>query len=667
MNTSTSLQDQSRRSQGSSALTTSSRSHSGSTRNRPDSPGSGSRPERPNRSRTSTSTDPRAGRASSDSFVGGRGPARVSQLDRDQLASHPVAVRRVVRLFSGHTWEIVAVVVLITISSLVTMAQPFLVRSVIDDALPNANVRLLVWLTAAMVAVAAVSSLVGVVQTWLATRMGQAVMHDLRTSVFAHLQKQSLQFFTRTRGGEIQSRLTHDISGMQSVITSTATSVASQVTTVIATVVAMLALSPRLTALSLVILPPAVWLSRRVALLRRDITAAKQAELSNLHTQVEESLSVSGVRLAKTLGTAQWNTDRFEESSLHLIDLEVQSQLAGKWRMATMSIVFAAIPAAIYLVAGLPATSGGMTVGTLVAFTALQTTLFRPLMGLLDVGVQWVTAMALFSRIFEYLDLQPDIKEPVSPISLVKDDVEGDVRFNDVTFGYEAGDPVVRNVSIHIPSGTTTAIVGPTGSGKSTLAALLTRLYDPTSGAISIDGVDVRDMTSRNLAELVGVVSQETYLIHASIRENLLLGSREASEDQMWDALETAQIGQMISELPDGLDTVVGARGYRFSGGEQQRLSIARTLLRNPRILILDEATSALDNATEAQVQAALEALAVGRTTVTIAHRLSTVESADQVVVLKDGHIVERGSAHELRQQHGLFASLSGSASGPSS
>ncbi len=589
----------------------------------------------------------------------GRGPGRVDPNDRSQLAAHPVSLRRVARLFSTHKWTISLVVLLISISSLFAMVQPFLVRSVIDDALPHGDVRLLAWLAGAMVAVAAVGAVISVVQTWLATRMGQEVMHELRTSVFSHLQRQSLSFFTRTRGGEIQSRLTHDISGMQGVVTSTATSVASQLTTVVATLVAMLALSPRLTALSLVVLPPAIWLSRRVALLRRDLTAERQRELAELHTQVEESLSISGVRLSKSLGTGPRNIERFEASSQRLIGLEIRSQLAGQWRMATMSIVFAAIPAAIYVAAGLPVTAGTMTIGTLVAFTALQSTIFRPLMGLLNVGVQWVTAMALFSRIFEYLDLQPEIREPENPVRVEPAAIRGDVRFEAVSFGYDDGTEVVSGIDIEIPAGTTTALVGPTGSGKTTLGALLTRLYDPTRGRVTIDGTDLRDMRLEDLAAVVGVVSQETYLVHASIRNNLLLGKQDATEMEIWQALEAAQISELVRALPDGLDTVVGARGHRFSGGEQQRLAIARTILRSPRILILDEATSALDNTTEAQVQAALDRLASGRTTLTIAHRLSTVESADQIIVLERGRIVERGKADELRDQEGLFSQLS--------
>ncbi|GAA3704205.1 ABC transporter ATP-binding protein [Zhihengliuella alba] len=597
---------------------------------------------------------------------GGRGgPARVSGADREQLERRPAELRRIAALFAPHRGTIAVVVLLITVSSVVGLAQPFLIRAVIDEALPRQDLALLLRLTGAMVAVAAATAAVGVVQTWLATRMGQQVMHALRTRLFTHLQAQSLGFFTRTRGGEVQSRLTHDISGMQGVVTSTATSVASHLTTTVATAAAMVALSPRLSLISLAVLPPAVLLSRRVALLRRDITAARQRELARLHTQVEEGLSVSGVRLAKTLGTAERAARAFTESSERLIGLEIRSQLAGQWRMATMGLVFAAIPAAIYLAAGLSGagTAGaGLSIGTLVAFTALQAAIFRPVMGLLNVGVQWVTALALFSRIFEYLDLVPSVAPPASPVRVDPARVRGEVRFEGVDFRYD-GEAVLSGVDLTVPAGSTTAIVGATGSGKSTLGALVPRLHDPSRGRVTIDGVDVREMDPADLAAIVGVVSQESYLLHSSIRENLGLAAPDADEDRLWEALEAARLADTVRRLPDRLDTLVGARGHRFSGGEQQRLGIARTLLKNPRVLVLDEATSALDTATEAEVQAALDRLAAGRTTLTIAHRLSTVVAADQVAVLDAGRIVERGAPGELLAAGGAFARLA--AAGP--
>lgn len=593
---------------------------------------------------------------------GGRTPEKIDPRDRAQLDESPVSLRRVAALFGPHRRTVAVVTATIVVISIISMASPFLLRAVIDDALPHQNVSLLLWAVGGMLAVTVVTQLLGVWQTWLTTAVGQRVMHGLRTDVFRHLQRQSIAFFTRTRSGEVQSRLTHDISGMQSVITSTATSIASNVTTAVATAIAMIALSPRLSLLSLFVIPPAIWTTRKVALLRRDITSARQRRLADLHSQVEEGLTVSGATLIKTLGASGATADRFTTTSNDLIDLELRSQLAGRWRMATMQIIFAAIPALIYLAAGFPATSGGMTIGTLIAFTTLQAGIFRPLMGLLNVGAQWVTSMALFSRIFGYLDLPVDVAPPANPVAVEHDRVRGEVRFENVTFTHDptAARPVnaVEAVTLDVPAGTTLALVGETGSGKSTLAGLLSRLHDPSTGRVTIDGIDLRDLAPEDLARIVGVVSQDTYLVHASIRDNLLLAAPDADERQLWQALEAAQVSALVASLPDRLDTVVGARGHRFSGGEKQRLAIARTLLRNPRVLVLDEATSALDNETERELQTAIDRLMAGRTTVTIAHRLSTIRDAEQIVVLDHGRVAEQGAHDELTRLGGRYARL---------
>jgi ATP-binding cassette, subfamily B, bacterial len=592
---------------------------------------------------------------------GGRSGRTPDPADRAQLERSPVRWSRVAALFRPYRWQLSVVVALIVASSAVALATPFLVRLVIDDALPRQDIGLLAWAVGGMLAVTVVTAVLGVVQTWLSTTVGQRVMHGLRTAVFVHLQRQSLGFFTRTRGGEVQSRLTNDIGGMQSVVTSTATSAAANATTVVGTVVAMAALSWRLSLLSLVVLPPAIWLTRRVARMRRAITAQRQRQLADLHSQVDEGLSISGVLLGKTLGAGPAQSRRFTTTSEDLVALEVRSQLAGRWRMATMSIIFAGIPALIYLAAGLPATSGGMTIGTLVAFTALQGTLFRPLMGLLDLSVSLTSSMALFSRVFEYLDLPVDIDDPARPVRVDPAAVRGAVRFEHVDFSYPDGArPALVDVDLTVPAGTTLALVGETGSGKSTLASLVARLNDPTTGRVLIDGVDVRDLTLADLARVVGVVSQETYLLHGTIRENLRHAKPDATDAEMEDAARRAQVHHVIAALPAGYDTVVGARGHRFSGGEKQRLAIARTLLRDPHVLVLDEATSALDNRTERAVQAALDEASRGRTTITIAHRLSTVRDADEIAVLDAGRVVERGSHDALMARGGRYARLVG-------
>lgn len=596
---------------------------------------------------------------------------KVSPADREQLQHHPVSLSRVAALFAPHWRTLLGVVALISVSSAVTIVQPFLVREIIDVALPDGNLSLLGWLAAAMIGIAVVSAVIGVIQTWMSTLMGQRVMHSLRVKLFTHLQAQSLGFFTRTRSGEVQSRLTHDVAGMQQVVTNSATGVAANLTTVVATFLAMLALSPALTLISLVVLPLAVWIARQVARMRRRFTDRRQQVLAELHTQVEEGLSVSGAQLVKTLGTADKEAVRFDARSEELIGLELSSQLAGRWRMATLQVIFAAIPAVIYFAAGMPFAAETMTIGTVVAFTALQGQVFRPIMGLMSIGVQWVTAMAFFSRIFEYLDLVPELLPPKDPVRLRAEDLKGVVEYRDVSFSYGGQDKqsgrhegvaanaeVLHGVTLRIEPGRTVALVGPTGSGKSTLASLLPRLADPSAGTVSIDGISVDRIETQDLAQLVGVVSQDTYLIHASIRQNLLVAKPEAEDAELWSALASAELATMVRGLPEQLDTLVGARGHRLSGGEKQRLAIARTILRNPPILVLDEATSALDNTTEALVQKALDRLSSQRTTLMIAHRLDTVMRADEVHVLREGRIVESGPPGQLLQNSGEFAEL---------
>jgi ATP-binding cassette subfamily B protein len=589
----------------------------------------------------------------------GRGRSSRTVTAAERAQAREVSLRRIAALFAPYRWQLAIVTAVIVASSLVGLASPFLLRAVIDTALPDRNVRLLAWLVSGMVAVAAVTSAFGVIQAWIATRVGQQVMHGLRTSVFGHLQRQSIAFFTRTRAGEVQSRITNDIGGMESVVTSTATSIAANLTTAIATAIAMVALSWQLSLISLVVMPPAVYLTRRVARLRRALTTQQQRELANLNVTIEEGLSINGVQLAKTMGTGPSLVRRFTASSARLIDLELQSQLAGRWRMASMSIIFAAIPAVIYLAAGLPVTAGAVTIGTLIAFTTLQNGLFRPLTGLLNTSVSVISSLALFARIFEYLDLPVEVDDPVHPVPVDPASVTGHVRFSGVSFSYPGADrPALTGVDLDVPAGSTLALVGETGSGKTTLGSLVARLYDPSAGRVTIDGIDVRDMRLSDLAAIVGVVSQETYLLHTTVRENLRYARPSATDAEIEAAARAAQVHDLIAGLPDGYDTLVGSRGHRFSGGEKQRIAIARTLLRDPRVLVLDEATSALDTETERAVQQAFDTLAAGRTTITIAHRLSTVRDADQIAVLDHGHVTEAGTHASLIADRGRYAAL---------
>ena len=564
-------------------------------------------------------------------------------------------LRRIGRLFAPYRLRLGGLLLLIVASAALGVVPAFLLKRVLE-AIGQNDTSALSLAAGGMIAIAVATGVLGVVQTLMSNQVGQRVMHDLRAAVFRHLQRLSLAFFTRTRTGEVQSRISNDIGGVQNVVTNTATSIASNVTTVVATMVGMLLLSWQLALFAFALIPFFVLLTRRVGKERRRIAKTTQETLADISSLVQESLSVSGILLGKTMGRGNELADRFEADSQRLADLEVRQRMAGRWVMASIQTSFAVMPAAVYWFGGLALAGGSDAVSLplLVAFTTLQTRLFFPVGSLLGVGLDVQTSLALFDRIFEYLDQPIDIveKPDAKPRATA-----GDVAFEDVWFRY--GDEwTLEDVSFTVPAGTTTALVGETGSGKTTVGYLAARLYDVSRGRITIDGVDIRDLSFQALSDLVGVVSQETYLFHASVRENLRFAKPDATDEELEQAAEAARIHAMIIALPEGYDTIVGERGYRFSGGEKQRIAIARTVLRNPPILILDEATSSLDTETERLVQEALDRLSEGRTTIAIAHRLSTVRDADQIIVLDHGRVAESGRHEELIRAGGRYSTL---------
>jgi len=564
-------------------------------------------------------------------------------------------LNRIGRLFGPYKLKLGGVLLLIVVSAGLGVVPAFLLKHVLE-AIGRNDTRSLSFNAGGMIAIAIVTGVLGVIQTLLSNQVGQRVMHDLRAAVFRHLQRLSLAFFTRTRTGEVQSRISNDIGGVQNVVTNTATSIASNVTTVAATMVGMLVLNWRLALFAFALIPLFVLLTRRVGNERRRIAKTTQETLADISSLVQESLSVSGILLGKTMGRGDELADRFETDSLRLADLEVRQRMAGRWVMASIQTSFAIMPAAVYWFGGLALAHGSASVSIpmLVSFTTLQTRLFFPVGSLLGVGLDVQTSLALFDRIFEYLDEPIDIEE--KPEALVVGQA-GDVVFDQVWFRY-GEDWTLQDVSFTVAAGTTTALVGETGSGKTTLGYLAARLYDVSRGRITIGGVDIRDLTFLALSDLVGVVSQETYLFHESVRENLRFAKPDATDEEIETAAEAARIHHVIAALPEGYDTVVGERGYRFSGGEKQRIAIARTILRNPPILVLDEATSSLDTETERLVQDALDRLSEGRTTIAIAHRLSTVRDADQIIVLDHGRVVESGTHEELSLAGGRYTAL---------
>ncbi len=573
-----------------------------------------------------------------------------------------VPLRRIGGLFHPYRRLMVGLLFLVLVQSAVGVAAPFFLRAILDRALPARDAGLVSVLALGMIGSSVAAGVLGVTTNQLANVVGQRVMHDLRVGVYGHLQRMSLAFFTRSRTGELLSRVVNDIGGVDTVLTTTATATVQNATTGLAIAVALLILDWRLAALALLVVPLFLVVTLRLGREQRGIARRRQGGLAALTAQLEESLSVAGVLLAKTMGLQGELRGRFAHRSREISDLELAAARAGRWRTSSRRMALTIVPAIAYWLAGLEFAHGASptTLGTVVAFTSMLNRLVGPVSGLQGIGQQVSTSLALFGRIFEVLDLPLDVADRPGARRLAVS--QGEVRLADVSFRYADDSPqwTIEGIELVCRPGTVTAIVGETGSGKTTLAYLVARLYEPQHGAVLIDGVDVRDVTLASLTDAVGLVSQDTYLLHASIRENLLLARPGATDTDLVAACRSARIHELIDGLPKGYDTLVGERGYRFSGGERQRLAIARMLLRDPPVLILDEATSALDTRTERAVQEALDALARGRTTLVIAHRLATVERADQIVVLHQGRIVERGTHADLVALAGRYADLAG-------
>ena len=589
-------------------------------------------------------------------------------------------VPRVVRLFRPYKLQVVLVVLLVLATAGLGVVNPVLVKYVFDNGLfpeGGPNLRVLWILAAVMAGIAAGNAVLGIAQTYMTNKVGQYVMRDLRDAVYAHLQGMSMRFFTGTRTGEIQSRVTNDVTGVQQVVTATASDTMFNVVSIISSIAAMLILSWELTIVAVITVPFYFMLAQWVGRKRRAITSEASKSMAEMTSITQETLSISGIMLSKLFGRQSEETENFRLRNQELSDLTVRQQMIGHSFFALVMAFLSFSPAAIYLMAGYLLSGGGtsfVTAGTIIAFTTLQSRMYFPVGRLLQVSVEIQSSLALFERIFGYLDLKQEITDSPNARSLPKQDVAGEITFDSVRVNYRRGPGGVENgweredeserewaldgVDLRIPPGQMAAFVGPSGAGKTTIASLVPRLYDVTEGVVRIDGIDVREIRLADLSECIGYVTQESYMFHSTMERNLLYASPGATREELEAACRAAYIHDRIMELPEGYDTVVGERGFRLSGGERQRLSIARVILHQPRVLILDEATSSLDTASERYVQAALQPLMRDRTTLVIAHRLSTIMLADVIYVIDRGRIVEQGTHAELLSDEGLYARL---------